>query len=215
MPTLRLYDYPASGNCLKVRILLAHLGVDYERVHTDIFGGETLTESYAEKNPAQQTPLLEVDGVYLPESNAILWYLAECTQYLPAHALARANVVRWLHFEQGWVSAISSLRFRLQTGRLDPDDPTVATRRENGRQALAALDRHLDENLFLVDDEYSIADIANYAYVHVAHEIAIPLEEFPAVARWIESVESQSGFINDLLPLPESSRLRRGLSLYG
>jgi glutathione S-transferase len=80
---------------------------------------------------------------------------------------------------------------------------------------LAALDRHLDENLFLVDDEYSIADIANYAYVHVAHEIAIALEEFPAVARWIESVESQSGFINDLLPLPESSRLRRGLSLYG
>jgi glutathione S-transferase len=215
MPTLRLYDYPASGNCLKVRLLLAHLGVDYERVHTDIFGGATLTESYAEKNPARQTPLLEVDGVYLPESNAILWYLAEGTQYLPTHALARANVVRWLLFEQGWVSAISSLRFRLQTGRLDPDDPSVATRRENGRQALAALDRHLDKSLFLVDDEYTIADIANYAYVHVAHEIAIAPEEFPAVARWIETVESQSGFMNDLLPLPASSRLQRGLSLYG
>jgi glutathione S-transferase len=212
--TLKLYDYPASGNCLKVRILLAHLELDYERIHTDIFGGDTLSESYAAKNPARQTPLLEIDGTYLPESSAILWYLAEGTQYLPADPLSRANVLRWLLFEQGWVSAISGLRFRLQTGRLEPDDPSVAPRRESGRRALAALERHLDVHTFLVDD-YSIADIANYAYVHVAPEIEIPLDEFPSVARWINAVEDQPGFVNDLLPLPESSRLQRGLSLYG
>jgi glutathione S-transferase len=212
--TLRLYDYPASGNCQKVRILLAHLELDYERVYTDIFGGDTLSESYAAKNPARQTPLLEIDGTYLPESSAILWYLAEGTQYLPAHPLSRANVLRWLLFEQGWVSAISGLRFRLQTGRLDPDDASVAPRRESGRRALAALERQLGEHTFLVDD-YSIADIANYAYVHVAPEIEMQLEEFPAVARWINAIEDQPGFVNDLLPLPESSRLRRGLSLYG
>src|SRR3954451_13356645 len=97
MTQLRLYDYAASGNCYKVRLLLAQLGVPYERVPVDIFAGDTLTDDYYEKNPARSTPVLQIaDSTYLQESNAILWYLAEGTPYLPDDRQSRAQVVRWL-----------------------------------------------------------------------------------------------------------------------
>jgi hypothetical protein len=118
-PRLRLHDYPASGNCYKVRLLLALLARPYERVPTDIFAGETLTEQFGRLNPARETPVLELEsGEVILQSNAILWYLAEGTDFLPAEALSRARTVQWLHFEQERiVPGIGSARFYTLTGR--------------------------------------------------------------------------------------------------
>lgn len=214
---LRLYDYPASANCLKVRILLAHLGRPYERVMTDIFAGDTLTEEYANKNPARRTPLLEIDGGrFLPESNAILWYLAERSPFLPSSSYERASVVRWLLFEQEYVAqGIASLRFRLQTGRAVEGDEFVASRRQLGRTTLAMLDHQLAASHFLIGAAYTIADIANYAYVHVAGEAGYQLGGYDAVTAWLRRVEAQPGFQNDLTPLPSTARRGRGQSIYG
>jgi glutathione S-transferase len=121
--TLRLHDYAASGNCYKVRLLLAQLGREYERVPVDIFAGDTLTDDFGELNPVRETPVLEEEGADpLPESNAILVYLAEGTDYLPDTPAARAQALRWLFWEQSEIiPAMAGLRFRLQTGRLSPD----------------------------------------------------------------------------------------------
>src|ERR671936_1601901 len=121
--SMRLYDYGPSPNCHKVRILLAQLGRDYERVPIDIFGGDTLRPDFVEKNSGLTTPVLEIEpGVYLPESGAILLYLAEGTEFLPDDPLERAEVMRWMFFEQGRLFAIvGALRMRLATGRIDPD----------------------------------------------------------------------------------------------
>jgi glutathione S-transferase len=217
MPKLRLYDYPASGNCLKVRVLLRHLGRPYERFETDIFAGATLTEEYARKNPARQTPLLEIDGErFLPESNAILWYLAEGSPFLPTSSYERASVVRWLLFEQEYVGqSIANLRFRLQTGRARNGDEYVTSRRQLGRTTLEMLDHHLAAAGFLAGETYTIADIANYSYVHVAGEAGYELRDYHAVNAWLRRIERQRGFHNDLAPLPSTARPGRGLSIYG
>ena len=132
MRVVRLYDYPASCNCYKVRLLLANLGRPYERVPVDIFAGDTLTEEYGRINPARTTPVLETDdGRFLPESNAILVYLAEGTPFLSDDPFERAEVVRWLIYEQtDVIPMIGGLRFRLLAGRLEPDDPRAIRRRE-------------------------------------------------------------------------------------
>ncbi len=215
MARLRLYDYPPSGNCLKARILLSHLGREYERVEIDIFAGDTLSDAFVAINPARLTPVLAVNDAYLPESNAILWYLAEDSPYLPAEPLGRAQVVRWLLFEQERVGAIASLRFRLQSGMLAAGDPRGDSLREASARALEHLEVCLSGSRFLVDGSYTIADIANYCYVHVAPEADVSLDNYPAVRAWLERVESQPGFVNDLVPLPEDARVGRGLSIYG
>lgn len=217
MHTLRLYSYAASPNCLKVRILLAHLNRPHERIETDIFAGDTMSETYTAMNPARLTPLLVIGHrQHLPESSAILWYLAEGSSYLPTGALERADVLRWLLFEQSDVAyGIAGLRFRLRTGLLTERDPNVAERRRRGEQALAILEDHLRGRNFLVGESYTIADIANYAYVHVASEAGYELDATPSVSRWIERVEQQHGFVSDLAPLPEDPGLGRGLSIYG
>ena len=122
---MRLHDYEASANCYKVRLLLAQLGLEYERVPVDIFAGETLTAEFAAINPMRSTPVLEPEpGSYLPESGAILTYLAEGSELLPSAPLERAQVLRWLLLEQAdIVPAIGGLRFRLLTGRLATDEP--------------------------------------------------------------------------------------------
>ena len=141
---MRLHDYPASANCFKVRLLLAQLGLDYERVEVDIFGGDTLTDEFASLNPARMTPVLETEAGPLPESNAILVHLAEGSDLLPADPAERAQVMRWLFYEQAEIQpGIAGLRFRLLTGRVDPDDGRLAQRQETGAAALAVLDGHL------------------------------------------------------------------------
>jgi glutathione S-transferase len=213
---MRLYDYAASANCYKARLLLAQLGRPYERVPIDIFAGDTLTDDFAAKNPARSTPVLETDdGRYLQESNAILWYLADGTELLPDDAFDRAHVLKWLILEQTDVMpGIGGLRFRLLTGRWSPDQPEAVARRELGLAALRMLETQLGERAFFVGDRYTIADIAVYAYTHTAPGAGFDLEKFPAVTAWLRRVEQQPGFMNDLEPYPPNARPDASASIY-
>jgi glutathione S-transferase len=214
--TLRLHDYSASGNCYKVRLLLAQLGLDYERVPVDIFGGDTLTDDYARLNPQRQTPVLERDGAEpLTESNAILVHLAEGTEYLPEDPNDRAQALRWLFFEQTEViQGIAGLRFRLITGRIRPDGREALWRRSVGDAALNLLNDRLGKRKYLAGDAYSIADISLFAYVHVANEAGFELSEYPQVQEWIERVEGTRGYMNDLEPYPPNSMAGQSRSIY-
>ena len=205
----------SPANCLKVRLLLAQLGRPYERVSVDIFAGDTLTDEYGAINPARSTPVLQIGAsTYLSESNAILVYLADGTSLFPHDALRRAEVVRWLILEQTDVMpSLGGLRFRLLTGRLAAEDRDALRRRKLGEATLAALDLHLRTREFLVDT-YSIADIAVYAYTHVAQEAGYELAAYPAVERWLERVEQRPGFVNDLAPYPENARPGSSRSIY-
>ena len=148
---MRLYDYAASANCYKARVLLAPLRRSYERVPVDIFAGETLTENYGSLNPARETPVLQLDdGTTLTQSNAILWYLAEDTQFLPARALERGQVAQWLFFEQEWVMrGIGAARFWTLTGRMSEGLPA---RLGMGERALAMLEAQLERRSYLVGE---------------------------------------------------------------
>jgi glutathione S-transferase len=216
MSDLRLYDYAASGNCYKVRLLLALLDRAYERVAIDIFAGETLTDSYARMNPARSTPVLEVvPDRFLPESNAILLYLAEGTSFLPTERMERAQVVRWLLYEQtDVIPGVAGLRFRLQTGRLKSDHADATQRRAAGENVLTILDHHLAEREFFVAEQYTIADIGIYGYTHVAHEAGYDMGRYPAVEAWLKRVAAQPGHIDDLAPYPPNARLGAGRSVY-
>jgi glutathione S-transferase len=217
MTMLKLYDYAASCNCYKVRLLLAQLGRPYERVAIDIFDGDTLTDAYARMNPLRSTPVLETeDGRFLSESAAILWHLAEGTPLLPADAFERAEVLRWLVYEQtDVIPATGGLRFRLQTGRLTADEPAAQERRAAGLEVLALLNDHLDGRPFVVGSAYSIADVALYGYLHVAHEAGYAMGDYPHLAAWLARVAQQPGYVHDLAPYPPNARPGAGLSTYG
>jgi glutathione S-transferase len=210
---MRLYDYAASGNCYKARLLLALLARPYERVAIDIFAGETLTGEFAAINPARETPVLELDdGTMLTQSNAILWYLAEGTPFLPATRLQRGQIVSWLMFEQEYViSGIAAPRFWLMTGR--GDGATLAARQDRGRATLARLGEHLQQREFLLD-AFSIADIAVFAYTHVASDAGIALADYPAVTEWVSRLEGQPRFVNDFVPYPENATAGSSHSIY-
>lgn len=217
MSALRLYDYGPSANCYKVRLLLGQLGCAYERVPVDIFDGDTLTEDYGKLNPLRSTPVLRIDDERtLIESNAILVYLADGTAHGGADALERAEIVRWLIYEQSDVMpAIGGLRFRLLTGRLSPEDPDAVRRRKAGEETLSLLDEHLSRSDFLVAGRYTIADIAVYGYTHVAADAGYELDRRPAVAAWIRRVAEQPGHFDDLEPYPDNAAPGRGRSIYG
>ena len=214
---MRLYDYPGSCNCYKVRLLLAQLGIAYERVPIDIFAGETLTAAFAAKNPARTTPVLETaEGRCLPESAAILVYLASGTALYPEDGFERAEVIRWLVYEQtDVIPAIAGLRFRLLTGRLRPGDPDAVERRRLAADVLMLLDDHLRDRPFLVADRYTIADTAVYGYTHRAHEAGIDLAPYPSVAAWLARVEAQPGYIEDVMPYGANAVAGAGRSIYG
>jgi glutathione S-transferase len=207
---VRLHDYPASGNCYKVRLLLALLGRDYERVNVDIFGGDTLTDEYAALNPVRETPVLELDsGELVTQSPAILWYLAEGTQFLPGDRVTRAHVLQWLAFEQERVMVgIGGTRFRRLTGR-----PEVAGRFALGEGTLALLDAHLGRRDWLVGERCTIADVAVFGYGHVAAEAG--LVPGAHVLAWIERLRALPGFVSDLEPYPDNARAGAGRSIYG
>jgi glutathione S-transferase len=217
MNELRLYDYAASANCLKVRVLLALLRRPYARVPIDIFAGETLTEQFAALNPARATPVLELpDGTCLAESGAILFHLAEGTPYLPQDPVDRAQVLRWLFVEQTEViPTMGGLRFRLATGRLRAEDPDAIRRHAGSLEVLALYEGRLREREFLVGERCTIADIAGHAYIHVAPEAGVDLAGFPAVRAWLARIEALPGFVNDLQPYPANARAGAGRSIYG
>jgi glutathione S-transferase len=206
---MRLYDYAASGNCYKVRLLLALLGREYERVPIDIFAGDTLTDAYGALNPVRETPVLELDsGAVVAQSSAILWYLAEDSPFLPPEQLDRALVLQWLAFEQERVmGGIGGPRFRRITGR-----PPIAGRLEIGAQALELLDEHVTGRDWLVGESPSIADVAVFGYAHVAHEAG--LEPGARVRAWFDRVRALPGFVADLEPYGENARPGAGRSIY-
>jgi glutathione S-transferase len=209
---VKLYDYAASANCYKVRLLLAHLGLEYERVPVDIFAGDTLTDDYARINSARTTPVLEEPaGTFLQESNAILLHLARGTRFLPDDP----QVYRWLFYEQAdVVPTMGGLRFRLITGRLSPDDEDAVRRREGSHEVLRLLDEHLATCEFFVDGSYSVADIGIYGYVHVAGEAGLELEPYPALQAWLDRVRAQPGYMNDLAPYPLNAHAGASHSIY-
>ncbi|MGH8133232.1 MAG: glutathione S-transferase family protein [Steroidobacteraceae bacterium] len=189
-----LYDYLDSGNGYKVRLLLAQLGQRYRLIELDILTGATRTPEFLARNPNGRIPTLELDdGTCLAESNAILWYLAKDSPFLPPAHLAQAQVLQWMFFEQySHEPYVATVRFILK--HLPPDSPRRAElpdRRARGRAALAVMEKHLGRNRFFVGDRYSIADIALYAYTHVADEAQLDLTPFPAIRAWLDRVAAQ------------------------
>jgi glutathione S-transferase len=192
-----LYDSAFSGNCYKVRLLLAHLGLPYERREVDVVDRSGRLELLGGLNPALRVPTLILDdGRPLAESDAILVYLAEGTPYLPTDRYARAQVLQWLFFEQySHEPYIAVLRFWMALAPTPPPEADVQVRRAGGEAALDAMERHLGDRSFLVGDEYTIADIALYAYTHVADEGGFDLSGRPAIRRWLDRVREQPGHV--------------------
>jgi glutathione S-transferase len=191
-----LYDAAISGNCYKVRLLFAKLGIDYERRELSVFDRSDRPEILGELNPGLRVPTLVLDdGRALAESGAILWYFAEGTDYLPADAYERAQVLQWMSFEQYDLEPnIAVLRFWAEAGTTHPE-AEVEAKRQGGERALGALECHLEGRRFLVGDAYSIADIALYAYTHVAPEGGFSLQPYPAVEAWLAHVADQPGHV--------------------
>ncbi|MBI3991685.1 MAG: glutathione S-transferase family protein [Candidatus Lambdaproteobacteria bacterium] len=191
---LRLYDYLPSGNGYKVRLLLTQLGLPFQLIELDIMRGETRTPAYLCKNPNGRVPLLELeDGTLLPESNAILYYLARDTPYFPLSRLAQAQVLQWMCFEQySHEPNIATARHWIQHVGVTPErEAALAEKQRLGRAALAVMEGHLRGHTYFVGEAYSIADIALYAYTHVAHEGGFDLAPFGAIAAWLARVRAQ------------------------
>ena len=196
--TLRLYDYLPSGNGYKVRLMLQFLGFAYELVERDIVEGETRTPEFLAMNPNGRIPLLELeDGTHLAESNAIQFYLAEGTPYLPDDRLDRARVLQWMFFEQySHEPNIAVVRFWMQHGGMTPErDAMLPAKRAAGYAALQVMEEHLANRDFFVGKSCTIADIALYAYSHVADEGGFDLSGYPAVGNWLERIASLPGYV--------------------
>jgi glutathione S-transferase len=196
VPTL--YDYLDSGNGYKVRLLLAQLGIPYSWQELDILSGDTRTAEFLRKNPNGRIPTIELEnGTCLAESDAILWYFAEGTVLLPPDPLQRAQVLQWMFFEQySHEPYVATPRFILK--HLPKDSPRHAElpkRLQQGHAALKVMDTHLTARRFFVGNSYSIADIALYAYTHVAHEAQLDLEPYPNVRAWLARVAAQPGHV--------------------
>lgn len=195
---LRLHDNVSSGNGYKVRLLLTLLGIPFERVEYDIDRGATRTPAFLQMNPNGRIPLLELGaGRFLAESNAILIFLSEGTPYLPADRFERALVMQWLFFEQySHEPNIATLRYWITHRVLDDERRAmVAGKRRWGYAALDVMERHLDGRAYFVGERCSIADIALYAYTHVAEEGEFDLGRYAAIRRWLARVAGQPGHI--------------------
>jgi glutathione S-transferase len=204
---VKLYDYGPSANCLKARLLLGLLGLEYDRVAVDIFAGESQAAEHLARNPAGRTPVLELDSAEtIPESNAILFHLARGTRFLPDDPVAQARVLGWLFFEQNLVEPnVGTARFWTLTGRGEGREQVVARYVEAGSGALDILERQLAGREWIVGETPTVADIGLYAYVHVAPEAGIDLGGRAAIRAWLRSVEGLAGFENDLEPYPPSA----------
>ena len=194
----RLYAYPGSGNCYKLSLTLSLLGEAFETVHVDLLSGETRSAQFLARNPNGKVPVLELpDGEFLPESNAGLWYLAEGTPLSPADRLGRARVLQWMCFEQySHEPNIAVARFWIKyLGRPADKEEELVRRQASGHVALAVMEQHLATRGFFVGEQFSIADIALYAYTHVADEGGFDLAAYPAVGAWLARVAAQPGHV--------------------
>jgi len=195
---LKLYGDSASGNCYKIQLLLSFLEVSYKWIEVDIMVGETRTEAFLKMNPNGRIPLLELeDGSHLAESDAILFYLAEGTRFLPDDRLGRARALQWMFFEQySHEPNIAVLRFwKLYAKKSREDEPQWAAREKAGYAALDVMERELATRDWFVGDKPSIADIALYAYTHVADEGGFDLLGYPAIRAWMARMAAQPGYV--------------------
>lgn len=200
---LTLHDYLPSQNGYKVRLLLSHLGIEYRTRIVSIFEGAGQGPEFLVMNPTGAVPVLELeDGRTLSESNAILSYLAEDTPYLPDDAWSRAQVHRWMYFEEDYVqNGLASLRHWTLTGKLARRNPAlVESKRATALKSLAILQRWLATRAFLANDRYGIADMCVFAYVSRSDEAGIPLRDFPAIDAWAARVRAQPGFLAEVHP---------------
>ena len=191
-----LYNSQVSGNCYKVRLLFAHLGIEYEIQELDVVDRSNRSDVLGGLNPALRVPTLVLDdGRALPESDAILFYFADGTEYLPPDRYERAQVLQWMFFEQySHEPNIAVARFRQMFG-VEVSDEERQARQRGGGAALQAMEGHLNDHPFLVADRYTIADIALYAYTHVAPEGGFELEPYPAIGAWLRRVATQPGHV--------------------
>lgn len=198
MIAVRLYNSQLSGNCWKVRQLLALLDIPYERVELDVIDRSNRQEILGGKNPALRVPTLELDnGEHLAESNAILWYLADGTPYVPGDPLERARVLQWMFFEQYEVEPnLAVARFWVYVlGERESHAADLEGKWRGGNRALDAIEGHLADHEWLVGGDFSIADISVYAYTHVAEEGGFDLGPYPAVRAWIDRVAGRPGYV--------------------
>jgi glutathione S-transferase len=188
-----LFNSRVSGNCYKVRLLLAQLGLSYERREVDVVDRSNRAELLGALNPALRVPTLVLDDDrVLAESNAILWYFADGTTYVPDDPFARAQVLQWMFFEQySHEPNIAVARFWLHVLGAPPSEEELEARRVGGYAALDAMEAHLAGREYLVGERYTIADIALYAYTHVADEAGFELTRYPAIGRWLGRVAAQ------------------------
>jgi glutathione S-transferase len=195
--TVLLYDNPVSGNCYKVRLILNLLGIEFERRELSVVDRSNRAEVLGGLSPSLNVPTVVLeDGRPLAESNAILWYFADGTPYLPDDPYERAQVLQWMFFEQyKHEPAIAVLRFWVAISADPPPAAEIEARRVAGRAALGAMERHLGDRRYLVGERFTIADIALYAYTHVAPEGGLDLEPYPAVRGWLERVAVQPGIV--------------------
>jgi len=192
---IRLYDYLPSGNGYKVRLLLTQLGVSFERIELNIVKGETRTKEFLRKFPNGRIPAVELDdGKLLFESNAIILYFAEGAPFIPADRFQRAQVFQWLFFEQySHEPYIASVRYLVTHPEVPDARRTIleTMMRPRGYDALGVMEGHLKSREWFVGERYSVADIALYAYTHVAGEGGFDLAGYPAIRAWLDRVQSQ------------------------
>jgi len=193
-----LYDSPVSGNCYKVRLLLAHLGIPYERRTMDVVDRSNRREVLGELNPSLRVPTLVLDdGRALGESGAILWYFGEGTRFVPDDPYERARVLQWMFFEQYELEpAIAVARFwTAYSGRPEEFADELPAKLKAGERVLRALEHHFDGRAYAVGGSLTLADIALYGYTHVAEEGGFALEPYPSIRAWLARVASQPGHV--------------------
>jgi len=199
--TVRLHDYLPSGNGYKVRLLLTQLGIPFQRIEYDITRGQTRTPEFLENvNANGRVPVLETEeGTLLPESNAILYFLAEGTPFLPDDRLQKARTLQWMFFEQYShepnVAVARAWLHVFDVQMTEERRAALEARQKRGYDALGVMEEHLERNDYFVGGRYSVADITLYAYTHVADEGGFDLDGFPAILAWLERVSAQPGYI--------------------
>jgi glutathione S-transferase len=190
---ITLYDARFSGNCYKVRLLLAHLDLPYERIAIDLKKGEARTGAFRARFPLGRVPVAEIDGEVLAESNAILWYLAEGTPFIPTGKLERARALQWMFWEQyshePYVAVVRAWRsfYGIPPGK----EAELQERESKGYAALDTMERHLKVQPWFAGGAYGVADIALYAYTHVAPEGGFDLGRYPTIRDWMARVAGQ------------------------
>ena len=200
---ITLYDYLPSQNAYKVRLLLSHLRRPYATKQIAIFDGEGQRDEFLAKSATGAVPVLELeDGRVLTESNAILGYLAEGTAYLPTDPWERAQVSRWMYFEEDFIpNGLAALRYWTMTGKLARRSAEmIATKQAVSRKTLRILESWLAHRPFLSEPGYTIADMSVFAYVSRADEAGLPLADYAAVSSWVTRVRAQDGFLDTVYP---------------